>query len=90
MVFQVLIPGPALSLSLLRRVFDECFLSDGNGNVLQCLPIKLCVSSSHLPLIYVCDREMGNFGHSNARPLNGVSFFFILLSCSMQTLVSSG
>ena len=32
-LFQVLIPRPDLSGSLLRHVFDNCFLSGGNGNV---------------------------------------------------------
>lgn len=68
-LFQVLISRPALSFILLRYVFNECFLSDGNGNVLQGLQTKLSISSSCLPLIYVRDREMGNTGHLTARSL---------------------
>ena len=68
-LFQVLISRPALPFILLRYVFNECFLSDGNGNVLQGLQTKLSISSSCLPLIYVRDREMGNTGHLTARSL---------------------
>ena len=75
-LFQVLIPRPAFSLSLLRHILDKCFLSGGNSNKLQCLQTKLLVWSSCLPLIYVGDREMGTIGHLKARPLKWCIFLF--------------
>ena len=55
---------------------DECFLSGGNGNVLQGLPNKLSDSTSCLPLINVSDTEIGDIGHLKARPLKWDIFLF--------------
>ena len=88
-LFQVLILWPALSLSLLSHVFDECFLSRGNGNILQSLQTKLFVSSARFSLIYVGDREMGTVGHLKARPFKWRIFLFytVFLFCADTSFI---
>ena len=67
-LFQALIPRPALSLSLLRHVFDDCFLSSGNGNVFnlsylyqaQSMNASLYVSSWRNISSYLCQAQWMN------------------------------